>query len=98
MTNLRFIGATLVHVLSSSAIGVFLAMSFYNSREDKVLHAAVGIIVASCLHSTFNFFILHAAENEILKVFLFVWIGIIALLATLEYVKRIAPAKAVVSY
>src|SRR3989344_2253345 len=37
--NLRFIGATLLHVLSSAVIGVALALSFYKSRRAKRLYA-----------------------------------------------------------
>src|SRR6185503_954988 len=40
--NLRFVGATLLHVLSSAAIGVALALSFYKPRKIKPLYAIVG--------------------------------------------------------
>ncbi len=90
--NLRFIGATLLHVLSSSAIGVALALSFYKSREQKRLYAALGVILAIALHSLFNFLILNTAEEHLLRTFGLVWLGLIALLAVLEYVKRIHPA------
>ena len=89
--NLRFIGATLLHVLSSSAIGVFLALSFYKSRRAKRLYVLAGVILAAALHSGFNFLILNTAEEHLLRTFGLVWIGLIALLAVLEYIKRIHP-------
>jgi RsiW-degrading membrane proteinase PrsW (M82 family) len=87
--NLRFIGATLLHVLSSAVIGVALGFAFYKPKRVKRLYAFWGVILACILHSTFNFFILNAAEDHLLRTFAFVWLGLIALLAVLEFIKRI---------
>ena len=89
--NLRFVGAMLLHVLSSAVIGVFLALAFYKSKRQKLLFALLGVILAALLHSLFNFLILNTAEEHLLRTFLYVWIGLIVLLAVLEYVKRIHP-------
>ena len=89
--NLRFIGATLLHVLSSAVIGVALALSFYAAKRVKRRYMIVGVILACLLHSAFNFFILKTAEDSLFRTFSFVWLGVIALLAVLEYVKRIHP-------
>ena len=90
--NLRFVGATLLHVLSSAVIGVALALAFYKPRATKRLYALLGVILAALLHSLFNFLILNTAEEHILRTFGLVWIGLIVLLAVLEYIKRIRPA------
>ena len=89
--NLRFVGATLLHVLSSATIGVALALSFYRSKRVKRVYVLGGVILAATLHSAFNFLILNTAEEHLLRVFGAVWIGVIALLAVLEYVKRLHP-------
>ncbi len=89
--NLRFIGATLLHVLSSAVIGVALALSFYKSKRIKRHNVFLGVILACLLHSAFNFFILNTAEENLFRTFSFVWLGVIALLAVLEYIKRIHP-------
>jgi RsiW-degrading membrane proteinase PrsW (M82 family) len=89
--NLRFIGATLLHVISSAAIGVCLGLAFYKRKSIKRYAALVGVILACVLHASFNFFILQAPEETLLRTFSFVWVGVIALLAVLEYVKRIHP-------
>lgn len=91
--DLRFVGATLVHVLSSGVVGVALALSFYKPRTTKVIYAICGVILAALLHSTFNFLILNTPQDDILRTFAFVWAGVIALLAALEYVKRIKPRR-----
>ncbi len=89
--NLRFVGATLLHVLSSAVVGLMLALAFYRSRRAKRRFALAGVVLASVLHGTFNFFILNTAEDHLLRTFAFVWLGVITLLAALEYVKRIHP-------
>jgi RsiW-degrading membrane proteinase PrsW (M82 family) len=89
--NLRFVGATLLHVLSSAAIGVALALAFYKPRTVKILYGASGVILAILLHGAFNFLILNTPQAYLLRTFVFVWVGVVVLLAALEYVKRIHP-------
>jgi RsiW-degrading membrane proteinase PrsW (M82 family) len=91
--NLRFVGATLLHVLSSAIIGLALALAFYKKKRIKRRYVFFGVILAGLLHTGFNFFILNTAEDHLLRTFAFVWLGIIALLAALEYVKRIRPQR-----
>lgn len=86
--NLRFVGATLLHVLSSSAIGAALAFGFYRSKTVRHEYAAVGVVLAILLHSLFNILILKTAESNLFRAFMFVWVGIIILFAVCEYIKR----------
>lgn len=89
--DLRFVGATLLHVLSSALIGVALALSFYKPKRVRRRYALAGVILAASLHSAFNFLILNTPEEHLLRTFGLVWLGLIVLLALLEYVKRIHP-------
>ncbi len=89
--DLRFVGATLLHVLSSAVIGVALALAFYKSRAAKLRFAFIGVILAGALHATFNFLILNTPEEHLLRTFGLVWLGLIVLLAMLEYIKRLHP-------
>lgn len=89
--NLRFVGATLLHVLSSAVIGVALGFAFYKSKRQKRLYALLGVILAIALHSAFNFLILNTPEEHLMRTFGFVWIGLVVLIAVLEYIKRIHP-------
>lgn len=91
--DLRFVGATLLHLLSSATVGIALALAFYKSRLMKIVYAIGGVILAALLHATFNFFILNTPQDQLLRTFVFVWAGILVLLAALEYVKRIKPRK-----
>jgi RsiW-degrading membrane proteinase PrsW (M82 family) len=91
--SLRFIGATLLHVLSSSTIGIGLALAFYKRGLAKIPIILAGVILACLLHATFNFLILNTPQEELLRTFGFVWVGVIGLLAILEFIKRIHPRR-----
>lgn len=87
--NLRFIGASLLHVLASGVIGLFMAYAFNKGRLAKIIHLAIGTALAVTLHSTFNFFIMKSKGGGTFIVFCFVWVSIVLLLAAFEKVKRI---------
>ena len=87
--NLRFIGATLLHVFTSAIVGVFIAISFYKKLRLRIMYAIFGVILAAVLHSGFNFLILNSSDQNLFRVFAFVWAGVVVVLAVLEYIKRI---------
>lgn len=91
--NLRFLGATLLHTLSSAMIGVTIALSFYRNKMLKKAYVFFGLILAIVLHSLFNFFIMKGNEDKVLTIFFFVWIGIVILILLFEKIKRIRNKK-----
>ncbi len=88
MGDLRFIGASLLHVLASATIGISLALSFHQSAAKRRLAAAIGVILAVSLHALFNLLILTSGSGKIFLVFLALWLGIVALLFAIEQVKQ----------
>ena len=88
--NLRFMGAALLHTLSSASIGVAIALSFYRHPFIKFIFLCTGLITAITLHAAFNFFIMldNGAKSSI--AFFAVWLGIIMLFLMFEKVKRVA--------
>ncbi len=89
--NLRFIGASLLHVVSSGLIGVALAFSFYKPRRARILIVALALILAIIFHTGFNVFILKWSNTGSLLAFLSVWVGAVLLLLAFEKAKTIAP-------
>ena len=85
--NFRFLGATLLHVLSSATVGIAMALSFYKSTLVKVVSATIGLFIAIVLHALFNLFIMEANGTTVLSIFMFVWMGIIVLFFIFEKVK-----------
>jgi protease PrsW len=87
--SFRFLGASLLHILASGTVGVFLAISYYKPIAAKLFFSMLGLCIAIILHALFNFFIMEASGEGILAVFLFVWIGIIILFLLFEKVKQL---------
>jgi RsiW-degrading membrane proteinase PrsW (M82 family) len=85
--SFRFLGSTLLHVLASATIGVFLAFAFYKSSMQKIVYGMFGLFMAILLHALFNFFIMDASGGGILIIFLFVWMGIVVLFLLFEKIK-----------
>ncbi len=92
-SNLRFVGATLVHLLCSSAVGISLGLAFYKSRTSKILHFVAGLVIATVLHSAFNLLIMNATGLSAFGVFFGVWIAVIILALFFEKVKRVRPIR-----
>ena len=86
--DLRFIGATLLHTLSSATIGMALALAFYKSAAIKRTVALAGVILAIVLHTLFNFFILGSGGDATFWIFLFIWFGIVVMLFMTEQIKQ----------
>jgi RsiW-degrading membrane proteinase PrsW (M82 family) len=87
--DFRFLGATLLHVLTSATVGSAMALSFYRPSRERIAFATFGLCIAITLHAFFNFFIMGSNGETILSTFLVVWAGIIALLLVFEKVKMI---------
>jgi len=87
--NMRFIGATLLHTLSSGVVGLSMALTFYKRKSLKRFGLFVGLILSVVLHTLFNFFIMDSTSGGILAVFGVVWILIVLLILFFEKVKKI---------
>lgn len=87
-SNLRFIGASLLHIMSSATIGICMALSFYKTKTSRRMYIVSGILIAIVLHTAFNLFILSGAGENIFFIFGIVWVCIIVLLLLFERVKH----------
>lgn len=86
--SMRFLGATLLHIASSTVIGIFIAFSF---RKKKWRHesALIGLAAAGLLHFAFNYLIMGSEGGDILIILMALWLIIIALIFAFEKVKKI---------
>lgn len=87
--NLRFIGATLVHVASSTIFGYFIATSFFKHEKIKKFHFWTGLLVSTCLHALFNLFIILSNEKTMTLSLVAIWIGSIILFILFEKIKKV---------
>ncbi|OGI95698.1 hypothetical protein A2917_00015 [Candidatus Nomurabacteria bacterium RIFCSPLOWO2_01_FULL_42_17] len=89
--QLRFLGSTLLHAVSSGILGIALGISLRMGRLKRKLYFIVGLTLAIALHSVFNFFIIKIKGNdflEVLKVFAFLWVVTIIVILLFEKVRR----------
>lgn len=86
--EMRFMGATLLHIVTSAIVGMSVAFSFFHP-EKRSRNVFGGLMLAILLHALFNLFIIKSGENGILNVFTFVWLGAVVLLFFFEKVKKI---------
>ncbi len=89
--NMRFIGATLVHTVSTALIGFMIGLSFYRSYFTKFLLTTIGVILAIVLHASFNLSIIDGTVTNTLKVFGWVWLSVIVLMILFEEIKVVKP-------
>lgn len=87
-TSLRFVGATLLHILSSAVVGFSIAYSFFHP-EHRWRNTLIGIILATLLHALFNFFILKGGGESLIYVFSVVWLGVMVLILSFEKIKKL---------
>lgn len=86
--NLRFVGATLIHVLSSAVIGSSIAFSFFH-KEKYLRNFFWGLLFATLLHTIFNYFIINNESLNIFNILAPFWFLVIILLIVFEEIKQI---------
>jgi RsiW-degrading membrane proteinase PrsW (M82 family) len=87
--NLRFLGAMLLHAVSSATIGIMLGLSFYRGWFSKKIYLLLGLGGAITLHSTFNFLII-SNSGSLLNVFSLLWVVTIIVLLMFEQLRRMS--------
>ncbi len=87
--NLRFLGATIVHTVSSAIVGAAIALTFYRPLATKIMATIIGLFTAVGLHAFFNFFIINNNGEATAQVLLFLWLAAIFVIFLFERVKQI---------
>ena len=85
--DVRFLGATLLHVVASASIGFAFAFSkeFFPAR--RVVAAALGLILAIALHTAFNMLIINGGTSITFAAFFLVWTTAVIFFAAFEVLK-----------
>lgn len=85
--NMRFLGASVLHIITSGIVGIFIALSYYKQNEIKKRYLLSGLILAITLHSIFNSFIIRS-DGFTLLAFAMSWIVALALILYVEKIKN----------
>jgi RsiW-degrading membrane proteinase PrsW (M82 family) len=89
--NMRFIGATLVHVVSSACIGYMAARTYYMRNILRAFWITVGVVLATAFHSFFNLNVLSGDLVSKMKIFVYVWVCVVVILLLFEKIKLLKP-------
>lgn len=87
--NMRFIGASLLHVVSSGIVGASMAFAFYRSKPKRTATVTTGLVSAIVFHFLFNLLILKSGGAGTLWAFITVWVGVAGLLWAFEKAKTL---------
>ncbi len=92
--NLRFLGATLLHSVTSAVVGIALGFWYYRgyNRLWKQIYVAFGLSMAIILHALFNFFIMDTSGRNFLPTFGFLWVATIIIILLFEKLRRMNTA------
>ncbi len=90
--ELRFLGSTLLHAVSSAIVGIALGLSFHMKNIAKTIYLLGGLMLATILHSAFNFFIIGNEGINFLKTLGFLWVVAIIIMLLFEKLRRISYA------
>ena len=91
-SNLRFLGSTLLHSITTGFIGLMVGLAFFQNKFLRFCSLIVGFILAIGLHSVFNFFIMKNNGDNFLQVFAVLWVVSIISILVFEKVRRMSQA------
>ncbi len=88
-SNLRFLGATVLHSLMAATIGAMIGLVFYRGAFARFVMTIVGVCMASALHVLFNFFIMDTSTNNIVTTLGVLWVFGVFVLLLVQKVKNL---------
>ncbi len=83
----RFVGASLLHVITACIVGISIGFSFWKSAHAKRIAIYIGLFIAVLLHTAFNRFIIEG-DGHRFWVFSSTWIGLVVVILILEKIKN----------
>jgi RsiW-degrading membrane proteinase PrsW (M82 family) len=87
--NLRFVGASLLHVIASATVGMFIGTAFYKGKSARRMATLWGLVCAIILHALFNLFIIESDGAYTFVVFASVWALVIVLMLFFQKIKKV---------
>ncbi len=87
-SNMRFIGATLLHTISSATIGFFIGFHFFKRKPKEYLWGIFGLVCAIIIHAFFNLFMVGNAQSSFTALEV-IWVLVIFVLLAFEKIKRV---------
>lgn len=86
--QLRFVGASLLHIATSALVGFSIAFGLCEPKWKKWLYHMMGLTTAISLHTLFNYLIMISNGEYLFNIFALLWGVIIIIIILFEKIKR----------
>ena len=83
ITANRFLGANLLHALSSGIVGFFLARAWFSPHRRHFI--AIGIIIATLFHAGFNYLILLSGNLAERAFYIFLLLAVMSVMVFIDF-------------
>ncbi len=90
--SLRFLGATVLHTVTSASIGISMGLAFGGGVFKKILYTFGGLGVAVLLHSVFNLIIMDTRGDNFWNMYGLLWAVAVIIMLFFEKLRRISNA------
>lgn len=88
--NLRFLGSTLLHSVTSGILGMAIGLAFFKDSGTRFLAMLIGLCAAIGVHSIFNFYIMQENGKNFMQIFGLLWVLTIIVLLVFEKLRRMS--------
>lgn len=89
MGNLRFFGATVLHIICVALVGVILGLAYSGGKFLKFIHVIVGIGLATGLHTVFNYFIMKDTRQNTIIAIAGIWFVAVIVILLFDRLKAL---------
>ena len=89
VTSLRFMGSTVIHAVMASLIGLLLGFKWHKKHHVRAKWFLTGLILATILHASFNFFIINGSNLHLFISLVLLWILAIIAMYLFEKIKKL---------
>jgi RsiW-degrading membrane proteinase PrsW (M82 family) len=87
--NLRFFGATVLHSISVALVGVILGLAFSAGSFVRLIHIIVGLVLATGLHTAFNYFIMQDTRQGTIIAIAGIWFVAVIVILLFDRLKAL---------
>lgn len=80
----RILGATVLHMVTSTIVGIFISFVFFKSGIARLVAVLFGLILAIAVHVGFNHLVTHTNPDMVLVAFAGTWLLFMFVLIAIE--------------
>lgn len=87
--NMRFLGSTVIHAVSSASFGLWVGLSYCSNGFNRLISAVIGLATAITLHGIFNYFIMDSSKTVVTTTIIVAWVAMLGIVAALQQASRV---------